>query len=349
MKTVRTEKKSRIGMIIAVICIGAAIIYGIHVTTVSSEHPSTDDASIDAEVVHTASTVAGRLIELNVKLNQRVRKGDVLYRIDPRPYQLTVEEAEAGLALAEAQLANAQRSLSAKTSNAQAAAEQVRRTQDNRDLAARTVARLRPLAAQRYIPLQEFDTARVRLQNAETSLAQAKESQAAADVVIGDLNTALANRDARRAALDRARYELEQTTVIADHDGYITSLRVRTGEVLAPSRPLFTLITDNEWYASANFRETDLKQVHPGDCATVYSMINPQSPVRGTVESIGYGVSSLDTANMPGSLPMVVREMDWVRVAQRFPVRIRLENTHPELLRVGATATVEIRHGAACR
>ncbi|GBQ24363.1 multidrug resistance protein MdtN [Gluconacetobacter sacchari DSM 12717] len=338
----------RIGIVIAVACIGAAVLAGLHVAHQDSAYPSTDSATIDAELVHVASIVGGRLVTLPVHENQHVHQGDLLYRIDPEPYALTVRQAEANLALATAELNNQRRLLAVRTAQAATARDQVTRAQANRDLADRTVTRLEPLAGQSFIPWQQYDQARVTRNNAEISLAQAHQQSAAADIAIGDLASATAAQAASQAALDRARYELRQTIVTAPADGFVTSLRVKAGEVLAPSQVLFTLIADDAWYAVANLREITLPAVHPGDCATVYSMIDRRTPLQGRVESIGWGVLSADSAGLARSLPLVPRQMDWVHVAQRFPVRVRVRAADPTLLRMGATATVEIRHGPAC-
>lgn len=348
MQRVHVSGKKPIGIIVAVICVGAAILFGVHVSHEDSTHPSSDSGSIDAEMVHVASTVGGRLKELRVVVNQHVHKGDVLYQLDPEPYELIVRQAQANLDLANAEVENQTRLLSIKTSNAATADDQVVRARTNRDLAARTVERLKPLAGQSYIPWQQYDQARVALHDAEVSLSQSKNQSVAATTAIGDLKSSLAARDASQAALDHAKYELRQTVVTAPADGYVTSLRVKAGEVLAPSQVLFTLIADDEWYATANIREINLSSVQIGDCVTVHSMIDRNSPLRGHVESIGWGVLSVDSAGIALSLPIVPRQMDWVHVAQRFPVRIKLERANPLLLRLGATATVEIRHGAAC-
>lgn len=349
MKRVRLSGTTPVGITIAIVCVGAAIASGIYVVHRNRAYPSSDSASIDAEVVHIASTVGGRLVELPVRPNQYVHKGDLLYRIDPVPYELTVRQAEANLALATAEVENQQRAVSVKTSNATVADDQVTRARTNRDLAARTVERLRPLAGRSYIPWQQYDQAQVALHDAEVSLAQAQQQSGAAAVAIGDLKSSLAAQAASQAALDQARYALAQTDVRAPADGYVSSLSVRDGEVLAPSQVLFTLIADDAWYATANIREVNLGGVQIGDCATVFSMIGRKTPIRGHVVSIGWGVFSADSAGLARSLPLVPRQMDWVHVAQRFPVRIRLDRADPNLLRVGATATVEIRYGAACR
>ncbi|GBQ66300.1 multidrug resistance protein MdtN [Ameyamaea chiangmaiensis NBRC 103196] len=339
----------RPGIVIAAVCIALAILVGLHAAHLDRHHPSSDNAMIDAELVHVASTVGGRLIDLPVRVNQHVRRGDLLYRLDPEPYALTVRQTEADLALATAEVENQRRMVAIKTANAASAQAQVTRALTNRDLAARTVDRLGPLAAHAYIPRQEYDQARTSLRDADISLAQARQQALAADIAIGDLDSALAAQAARRVAVEHARYSLRQTQVFAPQDGYVTSLTVRPGEVLAPSQVLFTLVVDDDWTAVADLREGDLAFVQPGACATVFSMIDRTTPMRGHVESIGRGVLSPESAGLARGLPLVPREMDWVHVAQRFPVRVRLDPAAAPLLRMGATATVEIGYGAACR
>jgi multidrug efflux system membrane fusion protein len=118
--------------------------------------------------------------------------------------------------------------------------------------------------------------------------------------------------------------------------------------MVAPAQSLFTLVNDDEWFTVANFRETDLKAIAVGDCATVYSMIDRSRAISGVVQGIGSGVLDTDRVNLPRSVPFVERSLNWVRVAQRFPVRIRLEEPPQELMRLGASAVVEVKHGAAC-
>ena len=93
---------------------------------------------------------------------------------------------------------------------------------------------------------------------------------------------------------------------------------------------------------------TNLDAIAIGDCATVFSMIDRRIPIKGTVQSIGWGVADTERVNLPRSVPYVERSLNWVRVAQRFPVRIRLEGPPQQLMRVGASAVVQIKHGAQC-
>ncbi|MGA3342700.1 MAG: multidrug transporter subunit MdtN, partial [Methylocella sp.] len=121
-----------------------------------------------------------------------------------------------------------------------------------------------------------------------------------------------------------------------------------SGEMVVPSQALFTLISAEEWFAVANFRETDLHAIAIGDCATVFSMIDRRQPIKGGVEGIGWGVLDDERINLPRSVPYVQRSLNWVRVAQRFPVRVRLENPPEQLMRLGASAVVEVKHGDKC-
>lgn len=341
--------KKNLGRIIALICVASALGLALYVEIDSYYHPSTNTGTIDADVVHVSALVGGRVLTLPFKVNQHVHKGDLLFAIDPQPYLIALHQAEAGHDLAQANFEEQERQVSVKTSNAQASIQSLKQAREERGLAARTVTRLKPLAEKHYISTQDYDQARTRLVNAEASVSKATENMAGATTAIGDLKRSEAALKQSEATLEHAHYELDQTKVYAPVNGYISSLDVKIGEVLSPGRPLFTLIADDEWFAMANIREINLKPVKPGDCATIYSMIDRHTPLRGHVESIGRGVMSDDMHSTPGSVPYVERQMNWVLVSQRFPVRIQIETIKPDLLRMGATATIEILHGAACR
>ena len=308
---------------IALITVAVALaIYALHE---SDTYPTSSDSSIDADVVHVAAAVGGRIIELPVVENMRVTDGSLLFKIDPLPYRLAVDQGEAELGIAK--------------SNAGVAADQTKSAQENHDLATRTLERLQPLAAKGYVPQEQLDQAQVADKDTATKLIQAQDAQAAAD----------ATARARAAALGIAQRQLDDTTVRATHNGLVVGLTVSTGEFVTPAQALFTLINTDEWFAVANFRETDLSSISVGDCATVFSMLDRKVPIKGSVQGIGWGVVDQDRVNIPRSVPYVERSLNWVRVAQRFPVRVRLEQPPQELMRLGASAVVEINHGAACR
>jgi membrane fusion protein, multidrug efflux system len=320
----KTRTRSR-GRLISISVIALAVALALYAFHESNTHPTSSDSSIDADVVHVAAAVGGRIIQLPVIENMRVAEGSLLFQIDPLPYRLAVEQSAAELGIAR--------------STAAVAADQTKSAKDNHDLATRTVERLRPLAAKGYVPQQQLDQAQVSEKDTATKLIQAQESQTAADATVR----------ARTAALGIAQRQLDDTTVRATHNGLVVGLTVSTGEMVVPSQSLFTLINTDEWFAVANFRETDLSAMAVDDCATVFSMIDRKIPIKGVVQGIGWGVIDQDRINIPRSVPYVERSLNWVRVAQRFPVRVRLENPPERLVRLGASAVVEIKHGAACR
>lgn len=344
-----TRRRSRLGKPIALLIIAAAIGFGLYVLQLQSLFPSSDDATIDADVVHVASQVGGRIVAIAVAENDRVAKGDLLFQIDPVPYQLTVTQTQADLDVAAAALDTQRRVLSTQRSAATIAGEQVKRAATNLDLATRTVERLRPLAANGYVPAQQLDQAQTAQRDAATSVQQAREQETAALQAIDTEAAAEATVRARQAALAIARRALADTTVRATQAGRVVGLTVATGEMIAPVQTLFTLVATDEWFAVANFRETDLNAIAVGDCATVFSMIDRVQPIKGVVQGIGAGVLDTDRINLPRSVPYVERSLNWVKVAQRFPVRIRLADPPERLMRLGATAVVEVKHGDACK
>ncbi len=315
----------------------------------SQQFPSTDDASIDADSVKIASEVGGRVIAIPVAENLAVKKGQVLFRIDPVPYQLAVDQAQADLALAEAQLVTQQKAVASQQSAATVAAKQITTATSNLDLATRTVARLVPLAARGYVPQQQLDQARTDASDAMVALQQARVQAGAAVTAVDSVAATEATVAARQAALAIARRDLADTVVRAMHDGLVVGLTTASGEIVAPGQALFTLIDSEDWFAVGNFRETQLDAFQPGDCATVYSLIDRSQPIAGTIQGIGWGVLDEERVEVPFAVPYVERSLNWVQVAQRFPVRVRLKNPPQRLARLGASAVIEIRHGPACR
>jgi multidrug efflux system membrane fusion protein len=349
MKVEGAARPKRIGRIVSVLIIVAALSAGFYANHRRQVRPSTDDATLDADVVHVASPVGGKIIDIPVSENEQVAKGALLFQIDPAPYRLTIDQAQADLDLAQAALGTQRRVLSTQRSAAVVASDQIRRARANVELASRSVDRLQPLAAQGYVPTQQLDQAETTRRDATTSLSQAQEQQRAAARAVDTEAGAEATVAARKAALAIARRALDDTTVRAIHDGRVVGLTVSTGEVVAPSQSLFTLVNSDDWFAVANFREYDLAAIAVGDCATVYSMIDRRRPIKAVVQGIGSGVLDTDRVNLPKSVPYVERQLNWVRVAQRFPVRLKLTSPPQGLMRLGASAVVEIKHGAACR
>lgn len=310
--------------------------------------PYSDDATVDADVVHVAPSVAGRLVSLPISENQLVKTGDILFEIDPEPFRLRVELAAAELKAAEAVLDSQKRTIAAETSNAAIAGDQVVQARTSLQLASNTLNRLEPLLGRGYVSVQQVDDARTSKKKAQTAYAQAIEQATATRVAIGTTDTAAANVAAQRSALALAERDLRETIIRAPHDGRVTGLNVKTGEYVAPAQSLFTLVVTDEWFASANFRETELPHIAEGACATAYSLIDRRVPIQGKVDGVGWGVSDQERINLPRGVPYVAKSVNWVRVEQRFPVRVRLMNPPPELMRLGASAVVRITPKGHC-
>lgn len=335
------QSKRTIAKVIAIGTIGLAIALALKVAVNVGRNPSTSAAEIEARIIHVSSSVPGRVIEIGVHNNAAVKKGDVIFRIDPAPYELRVAQARAELRAAESEVAQGGRNLSGQQANAIVANEQIRRAEENLSLAESTLARLEPLLPRGFVTAQQVDQARTSRNDARVSLDQAVAQARGATDVIGTLDTRQAQLDVARASLAMAEYNLANTNVRASVDGKVTGLRLGIGEYLTVSQAVATLIDTSTWEAVANFREVDLDRIKLGSKATVFIMADQSQPLRGVVESIGWGVRSDEGAVIRG-LPLVEKSLNWVRVARRFPVLIKLTDTPDRLLRVGASAIVVV-------
>ncbi|AQS51475.1 multidrug transporter subunit MdtN [Paenalcaligenes hominis] len=313
-------------------------------------NPMSEDATITTEGVQIVSAVPGRINELLIEEGQYVEKGQLLLTLDPEVYELRVAQAKAELALAEALLDSKQRVVLAQSHNATITNEQIDRAQANLALAKQTQARLATLAPKGYVPKQQLDEATTVRRDAEISLRQALEQADAAQALVDNTDAELAMVEMRKAGLAMAERALRDTRLYAPHSGRVVGLNMMTGEHLMPEMSVFTLLSTEHWYAAAMYKETTLSTIQPGQCADVYVMSNPQVRIQGKVQSIGWGVTATDMIELPRQVPYVQKSMNWVRVAQRFPVRIQLEMT-PELepyVRKGVSATTIIHSGSQC-
>jgi multidrug efflux system membrane fusion protein len=189
---------------------------------------------------------------------------------------------------------------------------------------------------------------------AQQARAHAMQHQAAAGVTVSQANleesehgvdrldALTAQRAARAARVASARLDLERCTVHAPFDGYVTGLKISEGEMAKPGVPLFTLIDARRWYVVANYRESELRSIAPGKHVDLYLQGAPSRRFDGVVESIGNGVSPDDAAESNG-LPQIDHTLNWVHLAARFPVRIRVENPDANLFRMGETAISIVR------
>lgn len=330
--------------------VGKLIGYGIIVFTLvmvflayaaNTASPRSDVAEIEAPIIQVSSTVPGRVVSIAVSNNAAVNKGDVLFQIDPEPYQLRLDQAQAQLRSAESELAQGERNIATEQSNADVAAKQIERAQFNADLARQTLERLEPLLEKNYVTAQQVDQARTTYNDAQVSLAQALQQSQGATQIIGTLDTRAAQVDSARATVALAQRDLDNTTVKAAFDGRVVGLTMPAGEYVITGQTVFSLIDTSGWEAVAFFRETELPTIQIGDAAEVFLMSASGGPIQGTVSAIGWGVRSSDAATILG-LPVVANSLNWVKVAKRFPVYVHLHAPPDDLMRVGASAVVVV-------
>jgi multidrug efflux system membrane fusion protein len=289
-----------------------------------------------------ASEINGRIVRILVRNDERVSKGAVLIQIDPAPYEMQLRQARAQVAALKAQIALTGRQVTSQGSGVQAAESQVQKARELLKNSEDTVKRLEPLLAPGYVTQQQLDDARTNEASARSSLNALIKNATQARQAVGDTESLQAQLTGAEAAEALAARNLDLTNLRAPFDGIVVGLGIAEGTFALSGRPLFSLIKADAWYAIADFRETELPRIAVGDPATVWTMAESNRPFLGRVESLGAGVESTDQDG-PG-LPKVGRDLNWVVVAQRFPVWVRLDNPPPEAMHVGMTASVKVRH-----
>ncbi|EEC8958824.1 multidrug efflux transporter periplasmic adaptor subunit MdtN [Escherichia coli] len=322
-----TPKKAPRSKFPALLVVALALVALVFVIWRVDSAPSTNDAYASADTIDVMPEVSGRIVELAVTDNQAVKQGDLLFRIDPRPYEANLAKAEASLA----QQFGAD-SVNATVEKARAAAKQ----------ATDTLRRTEPLLKEGFVSAEDVDRARTAQRAAEADLnAVLLQAQSAASAVSG-VDALVAQRAAVEADIALTKLHLEMATVRAPFDGRVISLKTSVGQFASAMRPIFTLIDTRHWYVIANFRETDLKNIRSGTPATIRLMSDSGKTFEGKVDSIGYGVLPDDGGLVLGGLPKVSRSINWVRVAQRFPVKIMVDKPDPEMFRIGASAVANL-------
>jgi membrane fusion protein (multidrug efflux system) len=374
----------RRGLFIAGIVI---VIVGIALWLHYRNRESTDDAQVDGHIIPIAPRVSGSVIEVLVKDNQTVKKGQVLVRLDPRDFQAKVDDAKAALALAEsrAQAANVNVPLTSETTqsgttsaDAVVAAAQADYKQANLALqtaltsglayaqanvqkqeakyrkAESDLTRMKPLAEKAEISQQQYDgyiaaeqeakseldAARqnfslaqqtISVRRAQVAAAQAELEKARAGLAVAHANTkqvrmSSANAASARAAVEQAQANLEAarlnlgyTTIVAPEDGVVTNKTVEIGQILQPGQGLLLLVPLNDVWVTANFKETDLAHVKPGDRAEIHVDAYGKT-LPGHVNSIAGATGSLLSL-----LPPENATGNYVKVVERIPVKIVLD------------------------
>jgi multidrug resistance efflux pump len=320
---------------------GLAIILGsiglaVHISREHYHAPRTNDASVRANIVGIAPNVSGQIVKLNVVDNQEVNEGDILFVIDPRPFEIELERARANLLLAQTQIS--------ATSNAVAAAQMnVQRLEAESAYATDHEQRLQTLVAKKFVTQDDLQSAQVSAHSAEASLAQARAELSRQNSLLGQVGDVNAYLKVAEAAVHSAELNLNYCRVRAPFKGRVTNLNISQGEYAKASTQVFALVDTRHWYVMANFQETYLASIHPGMNAEVYLMSYPNRRIRGKVQGVGWAIQSPD-APVAGVLPSVEPTLNWTRLAQRIPVRIELEADNPQQpYRMGMTAVVILR------
>ncbi|MGF6479535.1 multidrug transporter subunit MdtN [Paraburkholderia sp. JPY419] len=338
----RASRKSRLPALAIVLI--AVVLVGV-VLWRTDRSPSTDDAYVYADTINVVPEVSGRIVELPVRDNQLVKQGDLLLRIDPRPYQAALDQARARLDALNRQIALTQRTVNAQQYNAESVQAAVERARAVANQAADTLRRTEPLLAQGYTSAEEVDRARTAQRSAQADLNAAMLQSQQAQAAVSGVDALVAQRAEVQAQIAIAQLNLEFTEVRAPFDGRVASLRTTVGQFASALKPVFTLIDTRHWYVVANFRETELKNIQPGTPASLYLMSDTGQRFAGVVDSIGYGVLPDDAGLVLEGLPRVQRSINWVHVSQRFPVKIAVRDPNPALFRIGTSAVATLERG----
>jgi multidrug efflux system membrane fusion protein len=379
----------------------AAAVLGLIVLHSTNYYPRTDDAEIFANFIGIAPQVEGRITRLNMRDNQFVKQGELLFQIDDRPYQYALERALSEQAALEGQITDEGRRIAALVSGVSvsqaniqgsqadltrwaAAVDQARADVANAEqgvnrakaewaYANNNLHRLEPLLEKQFVTVDQVDRARTsevaqgealkqagsQLQLSEaglqSALAQYERSKAVLEQskaqheqsihAVTTLEPLVNQRGARASAVKSARYDLDNCRVYAPFDARVTNLTISEGAYAHVGQQVFTLIDARTWWAIGNFREGNLQKIMPGMRADVYVLSKPDVRFSGVVDSIGFGVTpDADVfGTLAPGLPDVQRTLNWIHLASRYPVRVRVKEPPPDLFRVGESAVVIIR------
>jgi len=317
-----------------VLALGAGYFY-----LTAGRYVSTDDAYVKADMVSLSADVPGRVVAVEVRDNQHVKAGQVLFRLDDRTYRIAVERAEAALASARLQVDGMRATYRQRQAD-------LKQTEDTLAYQEREFTRQQQLLAEKVTSQAKFDETRHAYDNARQGVA-AMQQQIAVIVagLGGDPNIPTDQHplvQQAQAQLDQARLDLSHTVVYAPSDGIVTKVdKLPIGEYLREATPAFSLISTEHVWVEANYKETDLTHMHPGQEATVDIDTYPDHTFTAHVESLGAGTGAEFSV-----LPPQNASGNWVKVVQRIPVRLVIDNPDPNRpLRIGMSVDVEVDTG----
>lgn len=328
-------------------------------------NPWTRDGQVRAEVIQITPRVSGPIVALQVKDNQFVEAGDLLFEIDPRTYAASLAQAAAQYDKAVDSYQAQEQQVAGARAYIESARAQVRQAQSSIKQLDATIAknkaefqRQQELLPKRATSQKSVDRAKanleVSLEEREGAVASLAQSRAALAQAEADLAEDLANLGAAgvdnaslrtaQATLEQAELNLEFTEVRAPVDGYVTNLNLRLGTQAVANQPALALVDINSYWIHGYFRETTVGDFRAGDKAIVTLMTYPDTPLEGVVDSIGWGIAQQDGSTGFELLPVISPTFEWIRLAQRVPVRIHLSDVPDDIpLRVGTTASVLVK------
>ena len=292
---------------------------------------STDNAYVNADVAQIAALVTGPVTRVYVKDNQFVTKGERLFDIDPRPF-------EVALAKAEANLAQAERGARQDGTDVDAAKADVARERAAVENDETQLKRAEDLVARKFLSRQSADDAlaRVRTEHAALEAAQARLEHAEVKAHGGVADSP--DVRAARAMLAQAKLDLSHTVVDAPDDGWVSNMTLAAGTIVSADNPLFALVRAHSFWIDANFKETELHGIRPGEKVDIAVDMYPGRAFHGVVQSLSQG-----TGTAFSLLPPQNATGNWVKVTQRVPVKVAIADYDPAYpLRIGATATVTV-------
>jgi membrane fusion protein, multidrug efflux system len=328
---VRTVGRALSGTLVLAALVLAWFIYKLYYA-----NPRTDDAYVHANTASLAAHVSGQIMKLPIRDNQRVDKGKLLFVVDPRPYKLALDTARTKLNLTEIEI----RTLGDTINSAEA---QLAERKVDAANAKQYLDRIIPLRQHDFVTDNDVVEARNKYKATEAGVAAAiSELQKARDAlgILGDVNQRVR---AAQEEIEDAQLNYDYCFVRAPFAGYVTNLNISEGQYANIGQPVLTLVDDRNWYVLAYFREDLLNRIRPGMRADVSLLSYPGLRFQGEVQGIGWGLFQQNGATV-GGLPNVEETLNWVRLNQRFPVRIvmqRADGDHP--FRMGQTAIVTIR------
>jgi multidrug efflux system membrane fusion protein len=325
-----------VGRLLGVLIVIAALVTAAYVTRLYYIFPRTDDAYVRANIVGVAPHVSGPIVDLPIRDNQHVKAGQLLFVVDPRPYKSALDNAEANLMLTNLQihaLQDAVRSAGSRQQQLMAEASYDRQY----------LQRIEPLLARHFVTANDVFNARSRVQADEASISSAHSEVQRSTNELGQYGDINARRKSAEAAVYDANLNVEYCYVKAPFDAYITNLNIAVGQYGNEGREVLSLVDNRTWYVLANFREDFLAHILPGMTAQVYLRSYPNHPFRGTVQGTGWALYQDNGATVAG-LPQIEPTLNWVRLSQRFPVRVIMgPNDERFPFRMGATAVVTIQ------